>query len=184
MSKTVHRHNFKVSAYGNPIWEYRCKCGEKQEHLPSANEKRSYDARRRREDRDGEIIHRVWHDFAKTFMEKESRVWKWTGWELLDRVDKWMKKYPRDVFSSGIDDNHHTSSSVYFILHRVGKRLWGTTAVVVTQCDGQPPCGFFFYPSHMERMRDVFNEIIKKSAPFDRLARMMKRFRAKARRKK
>jgi hypothetical protein len=107
-------------------------------------------------------IHKVWHAFQRKFFENgDGHTWKWTGYDLTCKVEKWAKRYPKDVFSGHIDDSHFCSSDIYFILHRDGKKNQGTTVVVLTQCDEQPPCEFFMYPIHVKGMIDILSKINK-----------------------
>lgn len=110
------------------------------------------------------IEHRANDDFNRTFRGKQDKAgpleWLYQGADLQDRIHDWAEKWPQDVAICGIDDSHFTSSDVVFILHRKGKKLWGTTVYVITQCDGQPPMEFFMYPGHarwMERALSVMN---------------------------
>lgn len=99
-------------------------------------------------------IYRVNDEFTKNFRcGQHMNDWKWDGYELMRRVEEWAKKRPKDVFVAGIDDTYFSSSSLVLVLHRTGKRLWGISCYVLTQCDGIPPKEFFMYPGHAKTLR-------------------------------
>lgn len=135
-------------------------------------------------------VHEVWHKFTKKFYKykkvkvtKEERKrwpvlfgkrkyqtyrdgWKYTGYKLMRAVRKFAEKYPKNVEVLSIDDSAHASSDMVFIHHirKYGKdkgKNWGTTVVVITQCDGQPPCEFFMYPGHQKQILKSLQNISK-----------------------
>jgi hypothetical protein len=125
--------------------------------------------------------HWVNDDFRRTFKVSNERdtgreSWKYLGWELQEKIDKWAQKYPEDVAITGIDDTSFTSSDVVMVLHRVGKRVWGTTVYVVTQCDGQTPIEFFMYPNHRAQLQEAL-EAMSKFRPWDKMHAMMAKLR-------
>lgn len=141
-----HKHSFKPAWRSQLKKSFSCKCGEKYERDTTKSEQqkaaRDYKKRVALSDK----ANKVWREFVKKF--RDGGAWNWEGAELQSRVEQWAEKYPDDVMVHGIDDSHFCSSDIVFVLHRVKKRLWGTTCVVITQCDGQPPCEFFMYPGH------------------------------------
>lgn len=131
-------------------------------------------------------IHKVFHEFCKKFYKykrvritgllKKHKVfgnskyhnvrdgWKYAGYKLMQEVEKFAEKYPKDIEVVNIDDSCHASSSLVLIHHipttgpDKGKN-WGTTAIVVTQCDGQPPCEFFMYPGHQKSFISALRKV-------------------------
>jgi ribosomal protein L31 len=53
-----------------------------------------------------------------------------------------------EVVICSCDDSYHASSMVVFIPHRAKEEFWGTTVVSIPQCSGEPPLEMFFYPGH------------------------------------
>lgn len=122
-------------------------------------------------------IHRLYHKFRDRFMrevptEKVKRgkktlqlydeKWKYDGWEMMKRVRR-LEGRPgwEGLHVLSCDDTYHASSSIVLIEHRDGRYYWGTTVLVVTQCDGQPLKEFFLYGSHLEALLPVLLRIQK-----------------------
>lgn len=101
--------------------------------------------------------HRANDDFNLEFRGSRTKngplEWMYEGADLLDRIEAWAKKWPRDVAILGIDDSHFCSSSLVLVLHRKRDRVWGVTCYVITQCDDQEPVEFFMYPGHADWLR-------------------------------
>jgi len=155
-----HVHQWKRWSRTDEEVAYRCsECKAERTRPTTAREKAAIKRHWRRFDRQNKAMHRVYHDFTRRFLVKDGdgnySVWKWTGYELMERVDKWAKKHPKDVITCGIDDTHHACSDLVFILHRVKRRLWGTSCVVLTQCDGIPPKEYFMYPGHRAGIQEA-----------------------------
>ncbi len=111
----------------------------------------------RRIERESACMHRVNWDFGKRFLRRGK--WRWTGYALMDRVETWAKKHPKDVMICGVDDSHHMSSFLVLILHRIGRRLWGTSCVVIPQ-NGVDPIGkFLLYPGHAAELRAALDRL-------------------------
>lgn len=162
----AHKHQWK-KAYtrGYDFIGLDCECGEKIERKATPRERRKIRTDQKRQEAQSAKMHGVNWEFAEKFKKYEDRGplkigkttlkhnfvpvgWKYGGYDLMTRIRKWAKKYPKDVIVCGIDDSYNASSDLVFILHRIGKRLWGTTCYTVTQCDGQPPNEWFMYPGH------------------------------------
>jgi hypothetical protein len=103
-------------------------------------------------------MHRLFHAFYKKFrkskLRKRMRVddgWKYTGWEFMRRVDALAGKPGWEgLHVHAIDDSYNAGSRIYFLEHRAGNYYWGTTVIVITHCDGQPPHEWFMYGSHLD----------------------------------
>lgn len=187
-----HRHHWKWASRRGDFIEFRCNrdgCdARKPERKMTPHEIKRFKAQDAKSQAERDQMHSVGWDFQKTFY-KYKRVevnpelrkkfpkmykskyqdvrdgWKWTSYTLMTRVREWAKKYPEDVIVCRIDDSFFASSDLVFILHRVKRRLWGTTVVVIPQCDGQPPCEYFMYPSH----REGIQKALEKMSKFERL---------------
>lgn len=157
-----HRHRWHISGQSITNTTLSCRCGEHRDRPASKQEVVDLKQQIKEMTRRSSAIHRVWHAFQRKFFEKANgHTWKWTGYNLMCKIERWAKKYPKDIFSAGIDDSHHAGSDIYFILHRDGKKNWGTTVIVITQCDGQPPCEYFMYPGHAKGIIDILKKINK-----------------------
>ena len=97
-------------------------------------------------------IHKVWHDFRKRFMKKGSITeFKWSGYDLILRVERWAKKYPDDVRICSVDDSHFCGSYLVLIESKNKNtqpvyepfRYMGTNVVFIPQCSGESPIQFF-----------------------------------------
>lgn len=163
-----HRCNFKVCGWcaGNVL--FRCHCGEEHERKMTCEEKRRCDEElfypKLKND-----VHRVYHQFAKKF--KKDDKFLFTGYDLMERAEKWAKKFPGDVRIVGCDDSVHASSSLVLIEHRANTDYMGTTVVYVPQCTGESPIEFFLYPSHRSSLLKALHEIAKEAAPREKKER-------------
>lgn len=114
-------------------------------------------------------VHRIWHNFAKIFLNEDcppDKKWKYTGYDFMHRVEKYVKRHP-EIKLCPCDDSFFASSTIAFIPHfdpeenNKSKRYFGTTVVVIPQCDGQQPCQFFLYPGHVENLLKELKKIEK-----------------------
>lgn len=129
----------------------------------------------------GPGLHKIWHEFTRKFKlhiktgETEllgkkvpiidSSKWRWIGYELMTRVEKWAKRYPEDVRITGIDDDHFASSMLVLVEHRLRDQYMGTSVVVIPQCTGEAPIVFFMYPGHRNALAKTLNAIDRASKP-------------------
>jgi len=123
-----------------------------------------------------ENVHRVWHAFQDYFirrvpegepfefcgkmMRHEREEWKWRGYELMCRINKWADKHPNDVFIHGCDDSHFMGSDMVYILHRSQTEWMGVTVLFVPQ-NGDEPKHAFYYPGHMLSARNMLDYLLK-----------------------
>jgi hypothetical protein len=84
------------------------------------------------------------------------RGFKWSGWELMERLRKFAKKHPQ-VQILGCDDNYHASSTVCVIPHACKEESWGLTVVIAPQMGGFPATEFFLYPSHAQPLAEALS---------------------------
>jgi len=173
-----HRHVWHHVWHGRDDIGLRCECKAVCERKMTSYEKLQWKAHEKRFNAEIKRENKVWWEFERKFKtrKKEKRVkigkkwftpllqdgWKWSGYDLMSRVEKWAEKYPEDVYVCYCDDTHFTGSRIFLILHRPGpRRIWGTSAVAVTQCDGLPPKEFFLYPGHMKGIHEALGKILK-----------------------
>jgi len=182
-----HKHKWKRFSWSSKTIELRCECKETMSRPLTKAEEKEWKAQWAKQERESEIMHKVNWDFCRHFIDKHRIgnptaspiAWKWTGWDLMHRIDEWAKKYPKDVFRGGCDDSHHTSSDLVFILHRVGKRLWGTTVYYIPQVDGQTPVELFLYPSHAFGLIRLLKKF-ESYAPWDKVQALFRSFHRKS----
>jgi hypothetical protein len=87
-------------------------------------------------------------------------TFKWTGYDLILKVEQWAKKYPKDIFISVCDDCLYMGSRLCYIVHRSKKDYHGVTVIYIPQ-SGEDPSIHFLYPNHMEHVYEVFGKILK-----------------------
>ena len=157
-----HKHTLERAwTRGYDFIGFSCKnCAYQVEREATPSEKKRIKADQKRSDIRIEAMHKVTWDFRKTFLNEKSE-WKYKSYELMTRVRKWAKKHTKDVIVCRIDDSHNASSDLVFILHRIGRELWGTTCYTIAQCDGQPPNEWFMYPGHREGIQKALAEMAK-----------------------
>lgn len=153
-----HIHKWKTEyTIGTKTIGLGCACGEKLERPTTKKEEKQIEAEQKRQQAESDTMHKANHDFVDTF--KDDGRWKYKSYDLMTRVRKWAKKWPKDVIVCRIDDAVNANSDLVFILHRVGRRLWGTTCYTITQCDGQPPNEWFMYPSHRKGIQEALQKM-------------------------
>lgn len=126
-------------------------------------------------------VHDVWHDFRKRFMN--DLTFKYKGYELMQKVTRWAKKYPADVQIVGVDDNHFCGSDLVLIDSKTRDTYMGTSVVYIPQCSGEDPIQFFLYPSHREALLAALTTIKKAALPVQQTEKRNARERAKKLRK-
>lgn len=172
---------FQMSGSSMKISYYKCKCGYKSERTPTKKEIESFKSMFKTTPRTN--IHRVYHDFQHKFFAKIEKKpviigkkkmkifdlkWKWTGYDLMAKVEKWATKYKDDVTIVRCDDDSHAGSILALIQHRKQHdgMYMGTTAVFIPQCTGEDPTRFFLYPGHhdnlIKALKDIKSRNIKK----------------------
>jgi hypothetical protein len=156
---------------------FRCNhCGEDVERKATPGERKFYAKRvdwARRYGRNKHNIHTIWHEFARRFKkcEKGQDRYRYVGYDLMGRVEKWAEKYPKDVRIAAIDDSYFASSYLVLIEHRTKRSYMGTTAVVIPQCSGEDPLEFFMYPGHQKSLLGALTSIATASKAPRRLER-------------
>ena len=99
-------------------------------------------------------VHRVYHRFCRIFGDGLTIPWKYKGYEMMKRVQRWAKYYPDDVQILRCDDNHYCGSDLILIKHKSKgsadkpPQYHGITVVYIPQCSGEDPVEFFLYPDH------------------------------------
>jgi hypothetical protein len=107
-------------------------------------------------------IHSVWHEFERRFKDPHSQLkYKWIGYKLMCKIEKWAEKHPREVKLSHIDDAFFAGSLAAFIYHRTKNDYMGVTVVIVPQCTDQQPMEFFLYPDDAKSFHKIIGSIVK-----------------------
>ena len=168
MSKK-HTHRISLSSYSGVLATFRCysgnkfplKCDLTIDHKLSSSEKQIFNRHNQASIASTQRMHALGHKFFRAFKNKDTPpTWKWTGYELADRIDKFAEKH-KEIQITGCDDSYYSSSSIVFVPHYDAKLnyYWGTTVIIVTQNDGQPPCEFFLYPGHSKAFENLLHNI-------------------------
>jgi hypothetical protein len=116
-------------------------------------------------------IHRVWHNFQKHFIDRpegEPKSFKWKGYELSQKIERWAQKYPEDVHICAIDDSHFMSSDLVLIEHKSKKSWMGVSAVLVCQ-NNDPVVQFFLYPGHVENVMKALAKVTVKAKKLEKM---------------
>ena len=156
------KHSFKTVGTNPSVLRLRCeKCQASTERATTRAERAEINRKNRESERKIASIHAVFHKFQRRFSDNSLTGYRWSGYELMRRVDKYIDKNP-EILSVGVDDSYHSGSSVYLIPHESEKEYWGTTALYVPQCSGEAPIEFFMYPGHLDGMLAALKALKKR----------------------
>jgi hypothetical protein len=77
--------------------------------------------------------------------------WKWAGFELIEKVEKFCKKHP-EIKVSYCDDSYHSNSLIIAIPveDSENKNLMFVEMIVFPQCSGESPFSFFLSPRRFD----------------------------------
>lgn len=164
-----HHHKFQVVAWQGDVVEFRCACGERRQRQMDRAELRRHGGEWSKPPADRDV-HRVWHDFHKHFLTRADK-WRWSGYDLMKRVERWSKQYPDDVRIVSVDDDAFACSDLVLIEHRAKNQYMGTTAVFIPQCTGELPVRFFLYPQHLFGLVRALRAIRRAAVPLERRER-------------
>lgn len=146
-------HEFKPSAYsGSP------KCGKENERPMTKKELKKWVKRCKEQDRRCKEWNKLWHKFSNKLSDHVT--FKYKGYDLMERVERFAKKHPT-VKIAHVDDSYFSSSYIAFFPHERKDEYWGTTALLIPQCSGEPATAFFLYPGHVDGLIEVLQEIQK-----------------------
>lgn len=140
-------------------------CKDKRYRNPIGEERQRLIQEKKEDNRHIDTVFKLWRRFVKEFINTENGVpvnppsdkWKYFGYDMMERVAEFAKKYP-EIKIGRCDDSCHSGSNIVFIPHRdkLAKKkedkYWGTTVIVIPQCDGQYPCEFFLDPDHRNQL--------------------------------
>lgn len=152
-----------VSVVGGQNKIIRCNRCQKRWEVPlNAEEKHLWKERTKKENKHIKDMHSISLAFHKAFYD--GRTWKYSGYKMLQHVEKFAKKHPEVVLLS-CDDSYNAGSGIVLIPHRTQEEYWGTTMVIIPQCTGEPPLEMFLYPGHslaFEKALHAFNQESRK----------------------
>lgn len=115
-------------------------------------------------------IHRIHNDFMNKFQKYRPKktkyepdhhgyVWRWIGYDLMERVKKWAKKHRKHVEIVHCDDDLFASSDLVIIQNKWRKEYFGTTVIYIPQCTTELPIKFFLYPHHQRNLIKALQKI-------------------------
>lgn len=153
----AHKHKMVFSSHGGKpmMLGFNCSCGLRIERPSTKREenwlKQDWNLLNKR----AAIMHALGWDFQKRFI-KPDRTFKYTGYDLICRMERWAAKNPT-VRECSVDDDIHAGARLFFIPHETSDEYWGTTVVYVYQFG--PPTQFFLYPDHWDDLLPILKEI-------------------------
>ena len=168
MEKRECKHRFKINGWqlgkGPRIWEHCSRCQESRERPATKAEAKRLWARHRESERRCKEWNRLCRKFMKKFgcSGDSSNPFKYKGYELMKRVERFAQKNPTIRIAS-VDDSYFSGSMIVFIPHECKEEYWGTTAVLIPQCSGEPPTEFFLYPGHVRGLIEVLEGLDKQT---------------------
>lgn len=153
-----HKHEWVVKSYCGGMTDYACaECGAAKTSQTTKKQAQELE----RNDKRIEQTHALYHLLLAKYFDESTNKWKKKGWEFIQIMEKWAKKYPKDIFNAGVDDNYHAGSDIFFIRHGTKRSHMGYTALYIPQCTGEDPIAFFLYPGDHENLIKVLTKIWK-----------------------
>jgi hypothetical protein len=147
-----HTHRWRRTGFMKTIVVEACSvagCGKRRERAATLVEAKQIHETFQRMLYPGRAdnMHFVWHEFAKKFM-KDRGGYRWQGYDLMQRIERWSKKYPDQVTICRVDDDMFMGADLVLIGSCSTHQWMGINVVYVTQGSGEPS-HFFLYPQHV-----------------------------------
>jgi len=162
-NRNLKQVNEKKKNKLDPTVTLRCKnCGDRIDRLMTIEEKKKYIKEDREEHRESMRLHKVWHKFQKEFFDNEKWEWKYTGYDLMQRVEAYAKRN-RSIVITGCDDYAHAGAILVLVPHVNEKGHWGTSVLFINQSSNEQPAEFFLYPDHETALRKGLTEAKRKT---------------------
>ncbi len=162
----THRHKW-AHLYSTNSITFECVCGEKRT-APATKQIKQRLSKTFNPKRDDDV-HFVWHEFTKEFIiEHYPPTFKDVGHDLMRAIEKWAKKYPKDVRILSCDDSYHCGSILVLIEHKAKNSYMGTSVVYIPQCTGEQPSVFFLYPGHTKALISALKTIRNDAVPIEK----------------
>jgi hypothetical protein len=116
----------------------------------------------RKQDKEHKEFNRLSSLFHKAFKrnsKKEGKLnksgvdssWKWSGYELIDKIEHFSKKNP-EIVLSWCDDSFFSNSLIVLIPHRNKNQYLRTEFVIIPQCSGDEPLTIYLSPKRMSHL--------------------------------
>ena len=161
---TNHKHKFKRYARSGKSAIERCACGEENRRPFTKKEK----AEIKQQDKDSNDLHRLSRLFYKTFIRnvkkegkknKSGKVspWRWSGWDLITRIEKFAAKNP-EVEIAHCDDSFFSNSIMVLIPSQNKNEYWNTEIIIIPQCSREEPLSLYLSP---RRLGDFIETLTK-----------------------
>lgn len=162
--KNKHVHRFGLSGYSQKDATFRCKCGERRERSLSPTERKVVREKFKADADDTLRLHAIYHEFVKKFTSEPTAdspsKWKYVGYDLMVKAEKWAEKHPT-VQVVSVDDDYHAGAELILIPHQNDKTYFGTTVIYIPQCTGENPIKFFLYPGHRIGLANALSKVCK-----------------------
>src|SRR6267142_360604 len=153
----THKHRWHHAWSSSLATGFRCECGAKRERAATDFEKKMWKKHWKESTKRNKHLHSVWHDYMRSFIDVKKPL---KGYSLMVAVEKWAKKYPKDVTICSVDDAYHAGSVLVLIQHKLSPRkVWGVTVVYIPQCTGENQINFFLYPCHYKPLAVALSKV-------------------------
>lgn len=103
----------------------------------------------------------VLHEFGLRFKNQDGS-WKYRGYDLMQRIERWAKRYPDRVHLAETDDSHHMSSFLCIIECATKDKWMGLTVYSIPQ-NGVELDEFFLYPCDHTPLVKLLKELERKA---------------------
>jgi len=131
----------------HPKISVRCsKCNHVVDRDMTSAEVKKYAKKDRDMHKECVRLHKVWHKFRKEFFDEKAYKWKYTGYDLMCKVEAYARRN-KSIVITRCDDAMHMGADLVLIPHRNAEGYWGTTVMYISQADIQPT-EFFLYPNY------------------------------------
>ncbi len=81
--------------------------------------------------------------------------WKWTGEELIERVERWARRRKGDVMVCRCSDAFSAPSDIVVMIQRDGRHLLGAACCLIPRGGGRAPLEFFMRPDEALRLGEA-----------------------------
>lgn len=170
-----HKHRFTVSGWCGSVVYFQCRCGDVREREMDREELSKFAVENNWHPKPADDIHSVMRAFNRQFLKPDGS-WKFDGYNLMQRVERWVKRYKGDARIVSCDDDSFMCSDLVLIEHRTADSYMGTTVIFLHQ-DGSP-AHFFLYPDHRKALLKALLQIEREAAPRERREREAERRRS------
>ena len=157
----THKHSWAIAAcIGGDMLEYLCSCGKTETRRMTGAERAWCDkwnflsCSLLEKPIKGHDIHRVWYKVSGLL----KRYKDWSGYELMQLMEKVALKYPKHVILQSSDDSYYSGSLICYILHYDEYAWHGVTVLNLPQNSDEDNL-MFLYPGHLESKIKILTHI-------------------------